>query len=1123
MNPVRPLRRVVPLLLALAVVVVTLPASEPARASAGTTTGTTTRATPGTTSLTASSSSAGTTGTAPVVVTDVPVPPRAAAPRVAVVASSEAGLLVAEEPLGRPEPLVSDAVWLPVDGPPVRRTLYGTGPFALAGSVLVHQDPRYGFRAEQVATGSLLHLYGHPLSVGSDGVLTDEGSEAPADQRLTVHSHERGIVGVRGLVGDVDLRSVPPVHTDVAVVSTTDPATGARRAFAVHTPSATARRLDTDLDVVPGTAVQGGDVLAWWSRESAADGTSPRARVSRTTLVDGAPGPVVHSEPWPGDGSGELPAIVLTGGQVLLGGRPYTLPVRAEPEPPPTPVLRLADDGRLVPVGRASPLLSYPGGRVVRSDGEQVVVEPAPTDDRDPVTNLLWRPPAQRAPARGVALDGPRLLVAAADVRWFDPATLGAPVPSPSGVLADEASWGVVAHRGGALVELPWSKGLVTAAVPGARPPGGEAGRELPEADRVGQGVGSLSGDHHLTWPPGGSLRERLLVDLSDGSSTGLGEPVALHDSVLWRTAEHALLDERLRRRGAAPDLLVGRDLRTGGTRTVATAPGCDPGEAVEPGMQAAGRWLLVRCRSASWQLLDVLDERAPEQLGDLSHPRLGNGALLRTVRDDDGHVLQWRSLGVPGAGWEHLGPVVPDHRLSPSVVRSETVAVTTWGPTVSVAWVTPDGGVRHASLPGPVVEPSAPDGAASPPPPATDLAFSYPDDGDVTVSWQHPGGGQALGHLLVVRFAGDPWPQTVRLLDPGARSAALDLHPRRAYTVEVATVGPGGTAGAVAADVTSRLVRPAAPSGLTLDPSDDADRTTTLEWVQSVGRPAPTTFDVHVDGRLSSTHGYASTRVRGDLHRVVIPTPAAGSYRVRVVARLGEWAESSVEVSRYLPGPDLVAPRVVATSLPSTSATSSVRYTFTGSDDRVLPHFQVRARSAHVREPLGPWLVPTAWAEVHPALGAVTVALAEGETRCLQVRAGDRAGNWSAWSAERCVTRAVDDRHLVASGAHTRQASSAAMMRTATRLDRSGSHVRLTANRTDAVWLVATRCPTCGVVEVMNDGVVLARVDLRSTSTRAQQVVRVPLGRPQRTGTFAVRSASDRPAHVDGLVLRSY
>ncbi|WP_380163975.1 hypothetical protein [Jannaschia sp. R86511] len=115
-----------------------------------------------------------------------------------------------------------------------------------------------------------------------------------------------------------------------------------------------------------------------------------------------------------------------------------------------------------------------------------------------------------------------------------------------------------------------------------------------------------------------------------------------------------------------------------------------------------------------------------------------------------------------------------------------------------------------------------------------------------------------------------------------------------------------------------------------------------------------------------------------------------------------------------------------------------------------------------------------------------------------------------------------LDQTNLRTNGTWTSPRSSSYYMGSAARTTARGASIHRTGTRTDAVWLLATTCPTCGKVEVLDDGVRVATIDLRTSTTRHRQLRSVPLGGARRSGTITI-SLGSAPVTVDGLALRSY
>ena len=124
----------------------------------------------------------------------------------------------------------------------------------------------------------------------------------------------------------------------------------------------------------------------------------------------------------------------------------------------------------------------------------------------------------------------------------------------------------------------------------------------------------------------------------------------------------------------------------------------------------------------------------------------------------------------------------------------------------------------------------------------------------------------------------------------------------------------------------------------------------------------------------------------------------AGGAVR-RVAATAGN--EYGVVVST----PDRTAPvvRLTAPSATTTTATT-VRVTWSASDLQAgVLSSDVRYRRGLGSGPLGPYSSPAGWTATTKT--TQLLAVAKGYRYCFSVRARDRAGNTSGWSAERCVT----------------------------------------------------------------------------------------------------------------------
>ncbi|HEX5616527.1 MAG TPA: S8 family serine peptidase [Acidimicrobiia bacterium] len=149
----------------------------------------------------------------------------------------------------------------------------------------------------------------------------------------------------------------------------------------------------------------------------------------------------------------------------------------------------------------------------------------------------------------------------------------------------------------------------------------------------------------------------------------------------------------------------------------------------------------------------------------------------------------------------------------------------------------------------------------------------------------------------------------------------------------------------------------------------------------------------------------------------------------------------------------------------------------------------------------------------------ASSPATTPGWTKCYAVRARDVARNQSNWTEERCSASPLDDRALVAAtagwvdgAASTRYLGT---MRStwspSQRLTRPGIVVR-------KLWIVATTCPACGKVAVIWNGAIAKVVDLRSATTKHQQLIGVFSSPSARVGTLELLTLDDGLVSIDGV-----
>jgi streptogramin lyase len=204
-------------------------------------------------------------------------------------------------------------------------------------------------------------------------------------------------------------------------------------------------------------------------------------------------------------------------------------------------------------------------------------------------------------------------------------------------------------------------------------------------------------------------------------------------------------------------------------------------------------------------------------------------------------------------------------------------------------------------------------------------------------------------------------------------------------------------------------------------------------------------------------------------------------------------------------------APFVVATSTP---------VAWTGSDTGTgLAYYQLQYRRAPYSGGFGSWTAPSAsWSHL-TSTSLIMTGLSQGYTYCFHVRAVDKAGNVSAYSAARCTAVPVDDRALTASSGWTRATGSVYWNGTITKTTLLNKTLTRTSVQLDRIGVVATRCSTCGVVGVYVNGVLIGKVNLYGTL--AYRVLYVLPKFSYRTGTVTLKVlTSGKQVQIDGLAL---
>ena len=248
----------------------------------------------------------------------------------------------------------------------------------------------------------------------------------------------------------------------------------------------------------------------------------------------------------------------------------------------------------------------------------------------------------------------------------------------------------------------------------------------------------------------------------------------------------------------------------------------------------------------------------------------------------------------------------------------------------------------------------------------------------------------------------------------------------------------------------------------------------------------------------------------------------ADGSHTFQVRA-LDEMENASVAATRTW-RVDTTKP-AVATVAPATFTVGSsvgLRYSATDGGSGVAT-YDVRYRRAAFNGTFASYYYPASSSRDWQAIASTSVSLpaSRGYTYCLSVRARDRAGNLSGWSAERCTAVALDDRAMAASTGWARGTGSGYYAGTITSAVRSGVTLKRTGVVARRIALIATTCAACGEVRVYWNGTLVKRLDLaRTTVTKHKQVLGVTSFASARSGTLTIRTVDAQRVRIDGIAI---
>jgi hypothetical protein len=217
----------------------------------------------------------------------------------------------------------------------------------------------------------------------------------------------------------------------------------------------------------------------------------------------------------------------------------------------------------------------------------------------------------------------------------------------------------------------------------------------------------------------------------------------------------------------------------------------------------------------------------------------------------------------------------------------------------------------------------------------------------------------------------------------------------------------------------------------------------------------------------------------------------------------------------------DTTAP-VVSMQSPSTLTTTAAAAVvkYSAKDAGGVASYDVRYRRSSLASGYGAYVRPAAWQATSAT--SLKPAVAAGHEYCFSVRARDRAGNLSAWSADHCTAVPLDDRALAISKGWTRSTGKAYLHHTVTTTSTKGAELTLAGVSARRVLVYASTCSSCGKVEVKIGKTVIGHLNLRSAKANASVLLSLPLSSAIRKGVLSiVVTTKGKPVKIDGVALR--
>jgi hypothetical protein len=336
-------------------------------------------------------------------------------------------------------------------------------------------------------------------------------------------------------------------------------------------------------------------------------------------------------------------------------------------------------------------------------------------------------------------------------------------------------------------------------------------------------------------------------------------------------------------------------------------------------------------------------------------------------------------------------------------------------------------------------------------------------------------------------------------------------------YTFTVTATNGVGTC---VPSLASNAVTPTAPP----DPPTNvhavtAGTTATVSW----SAPAQNNGSAISSYTVTRNPGGATTTVPAtQTNALVAPLSYGVQYTFTVHATNGAGNSIESAVSNAVV-PDDGHPPVPTMTAPTAATALALPFkvSWTATDVSGIAHYDVQRQ-------VDAWnAAPAAWTSwlTNTSATSATYTGNYGYTFCFRVRAQDRAGNLSGFSAPRCTAVPLKSSQLVYSAGWTHQNLSTVFGGVFYTTKVHGARATRTGIHARQLFLVATECSTCGTVQVLWNGAVIKTVNLHTATTLRKQVIGLATFASVRTGTLTIIDfgPTGRPVILEGLMVGNH